>query len=761
MISHLILVFAMATSAVAFEQIYAINAGGEKDHTDADGIFYTAKKGPRNFKWPDFDYYDVPRSIKDIYQSINYVHKTDTPNSMEYQIPLKSDGLYVLIAKFSFRGNVNNDIINLTLNKKIQLLSNVDQFQQCGGSEKICDEYFYFCVSDKTIYYKEQSSPILNEIIHIELLPLKDEAYIAGLVLLKGTLGERKKLKSSATTEPMFFNPLNTNNRCTVAENVQMILEEQRQSTDKLEKSLATLSETIAKTYTESKSVKDLQKQQNSNFIQLQSTMNQFAEISLQNISNLNAAIQSSFKGVQVTSEKQSNSLVQLQKSIEHSNKISLTNISNLNVIIQSSFENTQAAIVREIQSLQKQQITNFESVEQRITKNMDIQIEASLKNFTELLNHQISNISFEMKSTVEEINRSNVNNLKNISNQVQVKSETTQVAIRNLEKQQNYRADQLHKSFESSSEISLTNISNLNAIIMSSLENTQVTIESFQKQQIANIESFEQRITKNMDIKIEASLKNFTELLSHQTSNIRFEMKSTVEEINRSNENNLKNISNQVQVTSENTQVAIKNLEKQQSDRSDQLQNSIQRSSEISLKAFEGVQVANDNIQSAVKNLHQQQSDTFNKLTNNNLNSIANLNAVIQSLFVNTQVTILREIQSLQKSQNEIVSRYESAEQRILKSLELKNEASLRNITDLVTSISSEMRASSQQTSNNKIETLQADVRQLAQEAKDSRKMQAEIQQKTEKMSLEISEIKEQLKDIKDAVMSFAESTR
>jgi hypothetical protein len=714
----------------------------------------------------------------------------------------------------------------MTLNNNIILLSNVDQYEQCGGDRKICDEYFYFCLSDKTIYYKEQSSPIQNEIIHIKLLPLLRDAHIAGLVLLKGTLGERKKLKSSATKSSLFFDPENTNKRCTAVGRVQMVLEEQRQSTDKLEKIMTTLSDTIAKTYTESKSVKDLQKQQNSNFIQLQSTMNQFAENSLNNISNLNAAIQSSFKGVQITSEKQSNSLVQLQKSIEYSNKISLTNISTLNAIIQSSFENTQAAIVREI-----------ESVEHRITKSVDIQIEASLKNFTELLNHQISNIRFEMKTTIEEINRSNENNLKNISNQVQVTSkdtqvaiknlekqqsntseqlhikietnlrdstellnqqisnirneiissikeinrsnenslniilnqnaviqdsfkgvqvtnENTQVAIKNLEKQQSDRADQLHNSIESSSEVSLNNISNLTAIILSSLENTQVTIESFQKQQIANIESVEQRITKSMDIKIEASLKHFTELLNHQISNIRFEMKSTVEEINRSNENNLKNVSNQVQVASENTQLAITNLEKQQSDRSDQLQNSIQRSSDISLTnisnlnavihgSFEGVQVAHDNIQSAVKDLHQQHSDTFNKLTNNNLNSIANLNAVIQSLFVNTQVTILREIQSLQKSQNEIVSRFESAEQQTSIQKQPTEQIDNKLERELLTELTTK--------TNQNIETLQADVQ----------KMQVEIQQKTEKMSLEISEIKEQLKVIQEIVMLNYERTR
>jgi hypothetical protein len=801
MILHLILIFAMATSAVAFEQIYAINAGGEKDHTDADGIFYTAKKSAKSYDWGNignFFLYNFPKSDWYIYQWTEYAILSDTPNYIEYQIPLKSDGLYVLIAKFTIRGERNDHTFNMTLNNKIQLLSNVDQVQQCGGSGHICDEHFYLCVSDKTIYYKEQSSPIQNEIIHIKIHPLRGFAFIAGLVLLKGTLGERKKLISSETKGSLFFDPVNMN-RCTVAGQIQMVLEEQRQSTDKLKKRLATLSETIAKTYAESTSVKDLQKQQNSISIQLQGTMNQFAENNLKNISNLNSAVQSSFKSVQVTCEKQISSLLQLHKSIDRSNEISLHNISNLNAIIQSSFENTRAATVREIESLQKKLIANFES--------MDIKIEASLKNFTELLNHQISNIRFEMKTTIEEINRSNENNWKNISNQVQVTckdnqvaiknlekqqsntseqlhrdfteilnqqissirnemissikeinrsnenslniilnqnaviqdsfkgvqvtNENTQVAIKNLEKQQSDRADQLHKSFESSSEISLTNISNLKVVIQSTFENTQAAI-------ICEIESVEQRITKSMDIQIEASLKNFTELLNHQISNnIRFEMKSTVEGINRSNENNLKNISNQVQVTSENTQVAIKNLEKQQSDRSDQLQNSIQRSSDISLTNNSNLnavihgsfEAANDKIQSAVKNLHQQHSDTFNKLTNNNLNSIANLNAVIQSLFVNTQVTILREIQSLQKSQNEIVSRYESAEQRMLKSLELKNEAS------------------TQQTSNKNTETLQADVRQLA--------------QKTEKMSLEFSEMKTQLNVIQDLVMSIIESTR
>jgi hypothetical protein len=46
----LLLLLTMTSSIVAYEQIYAINAGG-KNHTDLDGIVYQEKTIVRSFDW--------------------------------------------------------------------------------------------------------------------------------------------------------------------------------------------------------------------------------------------------------------------------------------------------------------------------------------------------------------------------------------------------------------------------------------------------------------------------------------------------------------------------------------------------------------------------------------------------------------------------------------------------------------------------------------------------------------------------------------
>jgi Malectin domain len=178
----------MVTNVVAFKQIYAINAGGEA-YTDSDGIVYQRRvETHKRFDFDSFDTGNIPDKDKLIYRHYEYsIH----PNQLQYDLPsLKNNGQYLLIAKFVTFGD--SKAIDMTLNGKIQLLSNMDVSELCGGDSKACDVYLYFCVTDGTLSYRNQSIFLQNE-IQIEIRP-KVAVSISGLVLLEGSPGEHTGL---------------------------------------------------------------------------------------------------------------------------------------------------------------------------------------------------------------------------------------------------------------------------------------------------------------------------------------------------------------------------------------------------------------------------------------------------------------------------------------------------------------------------------------------------------------------------------------
>jgi hypothetical protein len=103
----------------------------------------------------------------------------------------------------------------MTLNDNIRLHSDMDLTKLCGGLRQVCDEYFYLCVSDQKLYFKNQSTVIQNGKIHVKLHAVKEFASIEGLVLLKGTLGESHNLSSYASKELLHFDPVKFNSVCT------------------------------------------------------------------------------------------------------------------------------------------------------------------------------------------------------------------------------------------------------------------------------------------------------------------------------------------------------------------------------------------------------------------------------------------------------------------------------------------------------------------------------------------------------------------
>jgi uncharacterized protein YeeX (DUF496 family) len=209
----LILLLTMVTQVVAFDQIYAINAGGD-DITDSDGIRYQKDSEMVGVNWRDkLDLTKIAKSDQNIYK---YAIRT-SQKKLEYNLPLESDGFYALIAKFSYAWPENRCYQNMTLNDEILLLPEFEVLTLCGGNGKICDVYMYFCVSDNTLYYKSQTTSIQDEVIRIGLHNGKKLISIAALVLLKGTLRERHTLKNSITNETLYFDPAKMNSICSTA----------------------------------------------------------------------------------------------------------------------------------------------------------------------------------------------------------------------------------------------------------------------------------------------------------------------------------------------------------------------------------------------------------------------------------------------------------------------------------------------------------------------------------------------------------------
>jgi Malectin domain len=207
-----ILLLSMATNVIAYEQMYAINAGGAA-HTDSDGIVYRGREEKHRNLWDGrVKSENIPKQDNIIYQNFEHTEMGVGDKPLRHNVPVKTDGFYVLIVKYFAAAKTNENYI--TLNDEIQILSNVNVEQLCGGFLSTCDKYFYFCVTDKMLHFNNKSTLLRNGEMQIELHSLTERTFISGLVLLKGTLGERLKLKSSNTNEFLDFDPKNMDPKC-------------------------------------------------------------------------------------------------------------------------------------------------------------------------------------------------------------------------------------------------------------------------------------------------------------------------------------------------------------------------------------------------------------------------------------------------------------------------------------------------------------------------------------------------------------------
>ena len=165
--------------------VHAINCGGYP-YTDKAGISYSSDKFYDGGKTSDYGMnYDISNTDDMIiYQTERWSFETIT-----YSLPLKGDGIYTLILKFSevYFTRANEKVFDIALGKKT-VVKNLDIYEKVGKGNAY-DEYVEFILKNNKIYFNgnECNYAYENEQLKLKFLKgSKDNPKINGILLYKG-----------------------------------------------------------------------------------------------------------------------------------------------------------------------------------------------------------------------------------------------------------------------------------------------------------------------------------------------------------------------------------------------------------------------------------------------------------------------------------------------------------------------------------------------------------------------------------------------
>lgn len=175
--------------------IYAINAGGE-GHTDSHGIKYErdplmSKVGTASDFGKQLLIGRVPANDQILYQTERYHHST-----FGYDIPVKEDGDYVLVLKFSevYFNAPNMKVFDVVLNGDHTIVADLDIFDHVGRGVAH-DEFIPFSVSKGRLLYNEEESDIRGGKIRVEFIKgYRDNPKINAIYVMKGSVDDVPKL---------------------------------------------------------------------------------------------------------------------------------------------------------------------------------------------------------------------------------------------------------------------------------------------------------------------------------------------------------------------------------------------------------------------------------------------------------------------------------------------------------------------------------------------------------------------------------------
>ncbi|XP_045603384.1 malectin-A [Procambarus clarkii] len=193
--SLLVLLAYLSTAHGLGEVIYAVNAGGDA-HIDVYGVRYekdplTGKVGTASDFGKQLVIGRVPPGDQVLYQTERYHHST-----FGYEVPLKGDGDYVLVLKFSevYFNAPDQKVFDVVMNSDMTVVPALDIFGRVGRGVAH-DEYVPFTVLSNTLIVGGQESPLRGNKVKVDFVKgYKDNPKINAVFVIKGRLDDVPKL---------------------------------------------------------------------------------------------------------------------------------------------------------------------------------------------------------------------------------------------------------------------------------------------------------------------------------------------------------------------------------------------------------------------------------------------------------------------------------------------------------------------------------------------------------------------------------------
>lgn len=175
--------------------IYAVNCGGEA-HTDSFGLRY--ERDPLHGRIGIASDYGkrlligrVPPNDYILYQTERY-----HTNTFGYDIPVNSDGDYVLVLKFCevYFNAPDQKVFDVVLNGDHTIVADLDIFEKVGRGVAH-DEYIPFRITKGRLYVNGEESEIRGGRIRVEFIKgYKDNPKINAMYVIKGKYEDVVKL---------------------------------------------------------------------------------------------------------------------------------------------------------------------------------------------------------------------------------------------------------------------------------------------------------------------------------------------------------------------------------------------------------------------------------------------------------------------------------------------------------------------------------------------------------------------------------------
>lgn len=176
------------------EIIYAVNCGGNA-HVDVYGIHY--QRDPLTIGTSSE--HGKVLTIRRVFSQDQILYQTERyhTDNFEYSIPIRSDGDYVLVMKFSevWFTEPNRKVFSVQLNEQHLVVDNLDIFATVGLGVAH-DEIVPFSVKNGQLHVNKETSDF-DGFLNVEFVKLQmDNPKINAIYVMKGTLKDVPMLPS-------------------------------------------------------------------------------------------------------------------------------------------------------------------------------------------------------------------------------------------------------------------------------------------------------------------------------------------------------------------------------------------------------------------------------------------------------------------------------------------------------------------------------------------------------------------------------------